>query len=284
MGYIDELFQEWMKSGNDDIPDKLANVIQQGSDRYIIPGIRFLESYESRTPCFHLHIAVKRDVKILGKLDGGEWCFVVSHSNARIGLQDASVWQNNAAMWVGKIGGGNMQQTMLVSIGQASKNRKGMSRRIIPSCVRLQKINDCQYVRSNTAGNIRLQWLSRVTSGTNIENRELSRSGYRPTVLFDQTASEMVECRSEIMDAISKDNPDALIRLTNNVKLKKNQFLVAWLDIANDFVWLTVKVARDFTIYSQQVLLCPIELEKDTAGYRHTLYSKYEERQGLQHL
>ncbi len=269
----DALFQEWVKSGNDIIPDELKNLIQQESDRYIIRGIRFLEDYESGTLYFHLHIAVKRDVEILGKSDGGEWCFVVSHPNvrsARLGGQDPSVWQNNAAMGFGEMGNGNMQQAMLVSVRHLSKNRKGMSRRIIPSCIRLQKVNDCQYFGCNPADNLRAYGLSCFTSGATIENRKLSTLSYRPTVLHYQTASEMVEGRSEIMDTISKDNPDALIRLTDNVKLQKNQFMVARLDIANDFVRLTVKVACDFTVDSQQVFLCPIEFEKDTIRYRHS--------------
>ncbi len=134
------LFEKGKESGDDCIPDELANLIKQAGNRPIPKSLRFLESYESGSSCFHLHIAIKGDVEGLGEPEGGDWCLVVSSPNARLRVKNCAVGQVKTTTMPNEAGVNNMQQLMFVSVREVSQNGKRMRKRILPSCESTQGI------------------------------------------------------------------------------------------------------------------------------------------------
>ncbi len=277
---VTELVQKWMKSGDNDVFEKLLDLIQQNNDRCVVPGTRFLERYEGGTLYLHLHISVKGYVERLAEPVASDWCFMVSHLSGRNRFQNSPAGKDQATTRPREVSGSDVQEAMFVSVGEVSQNRERVARRIIPSCIRLQPIDDCQYVRGHAANNLRLDWLASLIGGLNVENRELRAVSHRTAVRFNQSASEVVERRSEIVKAIPDNNADTFVWLGDDVKLKEKKTIVARLDISNDFVRLAVKVVRNLTIDSAEVLLCPVELELDRPGDGHaSLEGDHERRE-----
>ncbi len=113
-----------MKLGEDGTTDELANLIKQECNRLIAKGLWFLDGYESVPFCFHLHLAIKSNVEGFREPDGGDWGLVVSHPNAGLDIEDSAVGQGKATSMSNETGGNNVQQLMLVSVGEVSQNGK----------------------------------------------------------------------------------------------------------------------------------------------------------------
>lgn len=177
-----------MESGDGAILDEIENTIQQECDRFVAYGSRFIERYEHGTLCFHLHLGIKVLGERFRELEAGDWCFVVSHPNARLGVPIASIRERQAEARVQEFGGNDVQEPMLISIREAPEKEEGMGRRIVPSLVRLQSLNDCQYVRSDAANDLRLDRFARLVFGLGAEDRELRSVSHRSVVRLHQAA------------------------------------------------------------------------------------------------
>lgn len=273
-----DLIQERQEFDHDVIPNKVINFLHQEHNWLIPPGFHFLDGYKSGAICFHLHISIKRRAADrLGEFKCGNWCFVVGHPNARLATKFCPIAQSKKTMRILDTSYSGMQESMLIDVRQMSENGKGMMERILPSCIWLQRLNDCQYIRSDSAMNLRQLWLSSLIFGPTIENGELCLNIYRPTVFNHKLTGQVVKGSSDVLDVISKDNPKAKWWLTDDMKFEKNQMLIARLYIRDDFVRLAVEVSSDFLINSEEMLVCPVEFEPDAERYCHDVYLSYEQ-------
>jgi hypothetical protein len=169
---IQRLVKEWLKNGNNGLPDELKDLLQNPIDSQmlkggfeIVPvfkGSRFgvkkdsiLERYKHRRISLHLHFfKADSDAGVVGMIEPeaeGHYCavaeFLVSQDRSNDGFQRTVTGGVRPIQFrIPSDGGNQVQVPVLVNVMELGKQGQWMS---LPSVVRLQTLDECHRLCGN---------------------------------------------------------------------------------------------------------------------------------------
>ncbi|TKB59304.1 MAG: hypothetical protein E8D49_08440 [Nitrospira sp.] len=255
------LIKEWLKSGQDALPDVIKNLMDEGAET-LIPKPSLIERYKSGSLRLHLHVLAHCLIGGVWKI--GHLCFVAQYAIGRAQGGHISAGSDTVGSCCcdTDINGvhhcsSEMHVPMLVYVGERIQNPQGMICDI-PTMVRLQSMNDCLRLNGHPANARVARFI--VARGV-IENWETGFIGGFPPIQSDQLKSNTIETTSHIVEAITEQHRQTDGRVWTNVH-DEDVMLSAVFD--DELVRLDIKVSDHLIIECAEMLLSPDQFLVDS--------------------
>lgn len=260
------LVKEWLKSGDDNIPDELKGVLDDIANRTVVRHGRFVERYERASLKLHLHFGVAQDG------EHSDFCAIV-HRTGSLRMVEQLEGHDRMPGGVSKGGLGvctsqsdEAQSAVFINVVEMVENPVGVPfGRAIRSVVRLQPLDECCRLLGNPAHNPRRSPFILFVLPENrfvLEDGEIRSRRGSAVVEKDELPSEVIQAGPEVVEAVPHEDAKAQGGRLPDVKAVDvaRAFSIALID---DLVRIAVHVGLVLPVERVEVFLCPDDFKSD---------------------
>ncbi len=260
---ITRLVQEWLKSGNDVIPDVLKNALHDYPD--ITPrSRRILERYRESALELHFHFFPEREILDTHAKD---YCLIAMNlaADPRELVMDSTAGIGHFAEHVLGQNAGQGQEAMLVNIYELIQMPQGVIAKFLHSpMIRLQTLDECLGLWGNAVKSMSLEFPLECDAIT-ADRKLVSRDAVIGRAALDELPDQVVETGTQIMKTVA-DNDTERQRGIGKIGDKVHHARLS-VFLANDSALLLVPV--NLGNYRCQMFLCPDDFLSDSVERCH---------------
>jgi len=253
------LVEKWLESLENGIPHELEDALQHGvnSVRFEAFSRRIVERYKNGGLSLHFHVFEARRHRIIeAQPDATESCaiaqFIIPQKHGANRVLLVQPFEDNGASHDCS----QMEIFVFVDVMEIVERFK----RILPTVVRLQPLDQCHRLFGNTLKPFALQGSGEII-GTATDRKGSAIPRFVRGIGQNEAVNDVIQGRADIEQEIADDRSERIRRFRQTYPQKHCIALRVFL--GNDLAIAVSERAKDFD-YRIQMLLCPDEFESGT--------------------
>lgn len=256
---IRSLADEWLKSGDDRIPDELANLFKTGYDvqRMRPRNHRILKRYKEARLSIHFHFSRLTDHAGDGiiPIERAEVCAVVKSCDTNHDIVDLCAHAPHN-IDLGGCGHRQVEHSVLIDDMESIEN----GQRMIRSAIRLQCLDCCHGLFVDAVESLSFLHLHLERSGVATNRKLVLPCNHMGRVGFNKAAHEVVETGSQIEQTIPDDDAQEERRMGKQTDDQGG--VTIRVQLWDKRALAIAQYIPDFP-YRVEMFFCPIELQAD---------------------